>query len=90
MQAMCCVGKNIFVLWEWYDTILPRCLEDMGSLSKAIHGVLMFKQIILDTRNSVKEMKKKEARLREEKQRGGYSSPVEDTDSPWRGWFLAV
>ncbi|RUP45254.1 hypothetical protein BC936DRAFT_148406 [Jimgerdemannia flammicorona] len=29
MQAMCCVGNGVFVMWEWADAMLPRSLEDM-------------------------------------------------------------
>ncbi|RUP37417.1 hypothetical protein BC936DRAFT_138444 [Jimgerdemannia flammicorona] len=87
MQAMCCVGKGVFVMWEWADDILPRSLEDMGSLSKTIHSILVFKRVFLKTRLSVKDMKRSEANLGESSMKSGFSSPIRASDSSWKEWF---
>ncbi|RUS25127.1 hypothetical protein BC938DRAFT_472592 [Jimgerdemannia flammicorona] len=90
MQAMCCLDKNAFVMWEWADTILPRSMNDISSLHKTITSVLTFREVILSTRKLVQEMKKEEAELSENVVRDGLSSPLRPDESPWNDWFSDV
>ncbi|RUP49290.1 hypothetical protein BC936DRAFT_142870 [Jimgerdemannia flammicorona] len=90
MQAMCCVGNGVFVMWEWNDNILPRTLIDMTLLSRTIRSVLVFKQTILETRHSVEKMKEEENQYKRANLKSGLSSPIQQAESPWRGWFADV
>ncbi|RUP46129.1 hypothetical protein BC936DRAFT_147329 [Jimgerdemannia flammicorona] len=90
MQAMCCVGNGVFVMWEWNDDILPRTLIDMALLSRTIWSVLVFKQTILETRHSVEKMKEEENRYKTANLKSGFSSPIRQIESPWRDWFADV
>lgn len=90
MEAMCCVGNGIFVMWEWNDGVLPRTPTDMALLSKSIQSILTFKQTILETRRSVKKMKEEENNHQSACCKTGFSSPVQPAESPWRGWFRDV
>ncbi|RUS26444.1 hypothetical protein BC938DRAFT_470761 [Jimgerdemannia flammicorona] len=90
MQAMCCVGNRVFVMWEWNDAILPRTLIDMALLSRTIRSVLVFKQTILETRHSIEKMKEAENCCKAEILKSGFSSPIREAESPWRDWFVDV